>query len=70
MCGDGCDGGYPIRAWKYFVQNGVVTEEVIIYFNITFSSCILGLDNYISFHNSDFTNLLIFVSVGVVVTLT
>ncbi|CAN6299451.1 unnamed protein product [Urochloa humidicola] len=24
MCGDGCDGGYPIMAWCYFVQNGVV----------------------------------------------
>lgn len=24
-CGDGCDGGYPIRAWKYFNQHGVVT---------------------------------------------
>lgn len=30
MCGDGCDGGYPIRAWKYFVQHGVVTEEVSV----------------------------------------
>lgn len=29
MCGDGCDGGYPIRAWRYFVENGVVTDEVI-----------------------------------------
>lgn len=29
MCGDGCDGGYPIYAWRYFVENGVVTEEVI-----------------------------------------
>jgi hypothetical protein len=28
MCGDGCDGGYPIEAWRYFVQNGVVTDEV------------------------------------------
>lgn len=28
MCGDGCDGGYPLRAWQYFVQNGIVTDEV------------------------------------------
>lgn len=33
MCGDGCDGGYPIRAWQYFVQNGVVTEECDPYFD-------------------------------------
>lgn len=31
MCGDGCDGGYPIYAWRYFVHHGVVTEEVLIY---------------------------------------
>jgi hypothetical protein len=28
LCGDGCDGGYPISAWQYFVENGVVTDEV------------------------------------------
>ena len=28
MCGSGCDGGYPIYAWRYFVHHGVVTEEV------------------------------------------
>ncbi|XP_061962492.1 cathepsin B-like protease 3 [Populus nigra] len=28
MCGAGCDGGSPIDAWRYFVQSGVVTEEV------------------------------------------
>lgn len=28
MCGDGCDGGTPIYAWRYFIQSGVVTEEV------------------------------------------
>lgn len=28
LCGEGCDGGYPILAWYYLVQNGVVTEEV------------------------------------------
>ncbi|KAK8967653.1 hypothetical protein KSP40_PGU017031 [Platanthera guangdongensis] len=33
MCGDGCDGGYPIFAWRYFVQNGVVTEECDPYFD-------------------------------------
>lgn len=33
MCGDGCDGGYPIYAWRYFVQNGVVTEECDPYFD-------------------------------------
>ncbi|KAF8403737.1 hypothetical protein HHK36_011841 [Tetracentron sinense] len=27
MCGNGCDGGDHIYAWKYFVSNGVVTEE-------------------------------------------
>jgi cathepsin B len=24
-CGDGCQGGYPIEAWKYWVNQGVVT---------------------------------------------
>ncbi|TVT97974.1 hypothetical protein EJB05_56745 [Eragrostis curvula] len=33
MCGDGCDGGYPIMAWRYFVQNGVVTDECDPYFD-------------------------------------
>ncbi|XP_042502172.1 cathepsin B-like protease 3 isoform X1 [Macadamia integrifolia] len=33
MCGDGCDGGYPIYAWHYFVQHGVVTEECDPYFD-------------------------------------
>ncbi|KAF9688004.1 hypothetical protein SADUNF_Sadunf02G0152000 [Salix dunnii] len=33
MCGDGCDGGYPIDAWRYFVQSGVVTEECDPYFD-------------------------------------
>jgi cathepsin B len=27
-CGDGCEGGYPIRAWQYFKRTGVVTNEV------------------------------------------
>ncbi|KAJ6404478.1 hypothetical protein OIU84_012626 [Salix udensis] len=35
MCGDGCDGGYPIDAWRYFVQSGVVTEECDPYFDDT-----------------------------------
>ncbi|KAF3788063.1 Cathepsin B-like cysteine proteinase 1 [Nymphaea thermarum] len=33
MCGDGCEGGWPINAWQYFVQNGVVTEECDPYFD-------------------------------------
>ncbi|CAI5450753.1 unnamed protein product [Caenorhabditis angaria] len=24
-CGDGCDGGYPIEAWRYLVKTGFVT---------------------------------------------
>ncbi|CAH1405466.1 unnamed protein product [Nezara viridula] len=24
-CGDGCNGGYPSAAWKYFASNGLVT---------------------------------------------
>ncbi|KAL2557093.1 Cysteine proteinases superfamily protein [Forsythia ovata] len=35
MCGDGCDGGYPISAWRYFVQSGVVTDECDPYFDNT-----------------------------------
>ncbi|KAL1553068.1 Cathepsin B-like protease 3 [Salvia divinorum] len=35
MCGDGCDGGYPIAAWKYFVRTGVVTSECDPYFDHT-----------------------------------
>ncbi|EYU46892.1 hypothetical protein ABFS82_04G000300 [Erythranthe guttata] len=33
MCGEGCDGGYPISAWRYFVHTGVVTEECDPYFD-------------------------------------
>ncbi|MCL7037058.1 hypothetical protein MKW94_020971 [Papaver nudicaule] len=33
MCGDGCDGGYPISAWRYFVRNGIVTEACDPYFD-------------------------------------
>eukprot|EP00252_Welwitschia_mirabilis_P018100 TRINITY_DN40289_c0_g1_i1.p1 TRINITY_DN40289_c0_g1~~TRINITY_DN40289_c0_g1_i1.p1 ORF type:complete len:349 (+),score=58.07 TRINITY_DN40289_c0_g1_i1:340-1386(+) len=35
MCGDGCDGGYPLNAWQYFVQKGVVTAECDPYFDQT-----------------------------------
>ncbi|KHJ77766.1 papain family cysteine protease, partial [Oesophagostomum dentatum] len=24
-CGDGCDGGYPIEAWRYWVKHGICT---------------------------------------------
>ncbi|XWS46345.1 hypothetical protein CRYUN_Cryun14cG0057400 [Craigia yunnanensis] len=33
LCGSGCDGGYPISAWRYFVRHGVVTEECDPYFD-------------------------------------
>lgn len=33
MCGEGCDGGYPISAWRYFVHHGVVTDECDPYFD-------------------------------------
>ncbi|CAN4081872.1 unnamed protein product [Withania somnifera] len=33
LCGDGCDGGYPLQAWQYFVRKGVVTEECDPYFD-------------------------------------
>ncbi|KAF3794395.1 Cathepsin B [Nymphaea thermarum] len=35
LCGEGCDGGYPISAWRYFVHHGVVTEECDPYFDDT-----------------------------------
>ncbi|XP_028052470.1 cathepsin B-like protease 3 isoform X1 [Camellia sinensis] len=35
LCGDGCDGGYPLYAWRYFVHHGVVTEECDPYFDNT-----------------------------------
>lgn len=37
-CGNGCKGGYPIKAWKHFKRHGLVTggnyksEEVNIFF--------------------------------------
>ena len=33
MCGDGCDGGYPLAAWQYFIRSGVVTAECDPYFD-------------------------------------
>lgn len=33
LCGRGCDGGYTISAWRYFVHHGVVTEECDPYFD-------------------------------------
>ncbi|CAD8192744.1 unnamed protein product [Paramecium pentaurelia] len=33
-CGDGCDGGYPMGAWKYFKIEGIVTGG--IYNDFTF----------------------------------
>ncbi|XP_061366207.1 cathepsin B-like protease 2 [Gastrolobium bilobum] len=33
LCGSGCDGGYPIYAWRYLVHHGVVTEECDPYFD-------------------------------------
>ncbi|XVF22237.1 hypothetical protein REPUB_Repub12eG0156300 [Reevesia pubescens] len=35
LCGSGCDGGYPISAWRYFKRRGVVTEECDPYFDDT-----------------------------------
>ncbi|CAN6469568.1 unnamed protein product [Victoria cruziana] len=33
MCGYGCGGGFPSRAWMYFEQTGVVTESCDPYFD-------------------------------------
>ncbi|KAI4383182.1 hypothetical protein MLD38_009051 [Melastoma candidum] len=35
LCGSGCDGGYPIFAWRYLMHHGVVTEECDPYFDTT-----------------------------------
>ncbi|XP_057461537.1 cathepsin B-like protease 2 isoform X2 [Actinidia eriantha] len=35
LCGAGCDGGYSLSAWRYFVHHGVVTEECDPYFDNT-----------------------------------
>ncbi|KAL1832426.1 hypothetical protein ACET3Z_002077 [Daucus carota] len=35
LCGFGCNGGYPIAAWRYFKRSGVVTEECDPYFDQT-----------------------------------
>lgn len=32
-CGDGCDGGWPERAWEYFERSGVVSEQCDPYFD-------------------------------------
>eukprot|EP00270_Netrium_digitus_P003653 TRINITY_DN14315_c0_g1_i5.p1 TRINITY_DN14315_c0_g1~~TRINITY_DN14315_c0_g1_i5.p1 ORF type:complete len:377 (-),score=92.81 TRINITY_DN14315_c0_g1_i5:79-1188(-) len=32
-CGKGCDGGYPFRAWHYFVHRGVVSSSCLPYFD-------------------------------------
>lgn len=32
-CGSGCDGGFPLRAWQYFVRSGVVNAECDPYFD-------------------------------------
>ncbi|KAM0869626.1 hypothetical protein ACQ4PT_040552 [Festuca glaucescens] len=33
LCGQGCNGGYPISAWRYFRRSGVVTDECDPYFD-------------------------------------
>ncbi|KAF1892223.1 hypothetical protein Lal_00036584 [Lupinus albus] len=33
LCGDGCDGGEPLYAWRYLSNHGVVTEECDPYFD-------------------------------------
>ncbi|KAI8522474.1 hypothetical protein RHMOL_Rhmol13G0000300 [Rhododendron molle] len=33
LCGAGCNGGYSLYAWRYFVHHGVVTEECDPYFD-------------------------------------
>ncbi|CDY64824.1 BnaCnng45130D [Brassica napus] len=35
LCGQGCNGGYPISAWRYFKHHGVVTGECDPYFDNT-----------------------------------
>lgn len=32
-CGSGCNGGFPFRAWQYFVRSGVVSSECEPYFD-------------------------------------
>eukprot|EP01018_Ginkgo_biloba_P005412 Gb_05701 [translate_table: standard] len=32
-CGSGCNGGYPLSAWRYFKRKGVVTDECDPYFD-------------------------------------
>lgn len=33
LCGDGCNGGWPYKAWRYFVRKGVVTSNCQPYFD-------------------------------------
>ena len=35
LCGSGCEGGYPLYAWRYLMHHGVVSEEVISFFHPT-----------------------------------
>ena len=63
MCGSGCDGGYPIYAWRYFVHHGVVTEEVTtlsLSLNFAWSSCSVTLVLHFSFFGWCMLNELFF----------
>ncbi|GBG68239.1 hypothetical protein CBR_g2790 [Chara braunii] len=33
FCGDGCEGGYPLQAWTYFMTDGVVSTSCDPYFD-------------------------------------
>jgi len=33
LCGQGCNGGWPYKAWRYFMRKGVVTEKCDPYFD-------------------------------------
>lgn len=33
LCGAGCNGGFPLSAWRYFHRRGVVTDECDPYFD-------------------------------------
>ncbi|KAK3194458.1 hypothetical protein Dsin_025768 [Dipteronia sinensis] len=33
LCGNGCNGGIPIYAWRYFKHHGIVSEECDPYFD-------------------------------------
>lgn len=55
LCGSGCDGGYPISAWKYLVHHGVVTEEVrafhflSIFFSLAYEIILENCSGYLFF---------------------